>query len=198
MFVTNLVVFTTSGVWSPPPKLFAIDLILRGAGGGGGANGGGGGGQAVVSARRVPAAMLTGPVQVTIGQPGTVGNDGGATSFGALLTAVGGLSANNGGAGGGTSFQRGGSGGTNGNPGESVSGDVISLLTGGGGGAGSGAGGGSSGLVPADTGNPAFWQVLQSGGGGSSGKPGGYPAGGGGSGATGAAGVATVIHYLFS
>lgn len=189
---TALQVFTSNGTWTKPPNLFAVEVILRGAGGAGNASAGGGGGAAVDTPKRIPASDMPATVAVTIGA-GTSG-DGGDTSFGAFYTAPGGLSAANGGTGG-LSFMRGGAGGTG--AGEAATSGPVRLLAGGGGGGGPSAAGGSSGLVAPGVSNPPLWQACQSGGGGNGGSAGGFPAGGGGSNANGAGGCLTVIEYLF-
>lgn len=188
---TQIVVFTTSARWYRPDGLLAVDVVLRGAGGSGSTIGGGGG--AAVDKRRILAMSLGDYVDIVIGV-GSIGMDGGRTAFGDVIAAEGGIAGVNGGAGG-LSYMRGGRGGTSGSPGESVTSDVVRLLAGGGGGAGLGSVGGRSGLVTANQSNPPFWQWLQSGGGGNSGQPGGFPAGGGGANARGANGVCTVIEY---
>ncbi|WP_064075923.1 glycine-rich domain-containing protein [Prescottella equi] len=243
---TNMMVFTASGTWHKPPRCRAIELILR-AGGGGGSSGifhpettkrlpgmGGGGGAAVVT-RRINAFELPDDVPVAVGVGGaggrspssgslTFGGNGGESSFGDFAIVAAGRGGGDGyvfaAAAGGLSFLRGGHGGVNGSPGESVTSGVVLLMAGGGGG-GSGAGyvngnplpsqgdGGWSGQVPPGVSLPSYWQACQSGGGGRGGgygalaQPGGFPAGGGGggdgggqAGANGAAGCVTVIEYI--
>ncbi|KXF56134.1 hypothetical protein AXA44_02560 [Rhodococcus sp. SC4] len=112
---TNLRVFTASGTWHKPPNLFAIDLVLRGAGGSGASGvrrtdggqrfpgAGGGGGGAVKTNKRIPAIRLPDAVVVTVGPGGgqtavagpnnwnwSAGHDGGDSSFGDILRAEGG------------------------------------------------------------------------------------------------------------
>ena len=94
-------VFTSSGTFTPSAALLAlggwVEVLCVGGGGGGYDAGGtirtGGGGSNVV--RRV--VQVTGNVTVTIGAGGTGGSSptaGGATSFGSLVSAAGGLSGN--------------------------------------------------------------------------------------------------------
>lgn len=109
-------VFTSSGTWTKPDLLFAIEVCVRAAGGSG-ATGivhatttqrlpgpGGGGGAAVRSPRRILAHELADTVAITVGAggaapttPGTAngawnpGNNGGLSSFGDRLTATGGF-----------------------------------------------------------------------------------------------------------
>ncbi|WP_378736096.1 hypothetical protein [Nocardia brasiliensis] len=187
--------YSANGTWHKPTDLESIEIIVRAGGGGGNATDGGGGG-AAVHPRRIRASQLPDTIAITVGPGGDLGNDGGTTAFGDLITAPPGLGADHGGTGG-PSYIRGGNGGGPGQPGESVTSGVVALLAGGGGGAGSGSTGGASGLVPAGTSRPVLWEAGQSGGGGHDRRPGGFPAGGGGAGAHGAAGLLTLIEYLF-
>jgi hypothetical protein len=93
-------IFTSSGTFTPSARLLAlggwVEVICVGGGGGGYASGtiktGGGGAQVT---RRI--VQVTGNVTVTIGAGGTGGitpTQGGTTSFGSLVTAAGGLAAN--------------------------------------------------------------------------------------------------------
>ena len=103
---SNVVVFTSNGVWTKPPDCYAVYVLVRGAGGSG-ASGmrhstqnqrqpgpGGGGGGAVRTHRRIPAFQLPETVSVTVGIGGaaptappntdgawTPGNDGGDSVF---------------------------------------------------------------------------------------------------------------------
>lgn len=190
----NLYTYTASGVWTKPPRLIAIDVILRGAGGAGTSSSGGGGG-AAVERRRIPAPDLEDTIEFVVGAAGSGGQNGGDSSFGDLLTAAGGKGGANGRAGG-FSYMPGGTGGLSGQPGETVTSGIVRLLAGGGGGAGANSTGGGSGLTPGAWSPQRLWQVSMSGGGGNSGGPGGFPAGGGGAGARGAAGLVTVIEYI--
>lgn len=189
---TKLTVYTTTATWFKAESLQFVDVVLRGAGGGGSTDTGGGGGGAVD--KRIGHDELPDLLTVSVGAGGTSGEDGTPTRFGELLTAENGRGGLYGGVGG-LSYMRGGNGGVANSAGQSVTSEVVRLLAGGGGGAGSGSVGGRSGFTPANTSNPAFWQWLQSGGGGNSGQFGGFPAGGGGAGAPGANGVCTVIEY---
>lgn len=187
-------VYTTSATWTKPERLQRIDVLVRGAGGAGNADIGGGGG-AAVHVERIRPADLGATVAVVIGSGGTSGGDGQQSIFGEIV-APGGMGGNNGNSGGVVAGMRGGSGGASGQPGGSATSGPVRLLAAGGGGAGLGSTGGKSGIVPANTGYPIFWQWCQSGSGGNSGQPGGFPSGGGGANAAGAAGVVTVIEYL--
>ncbi|WP_194838255.1 hypothetical protein [Nocardia sp. XZ_19_369] len=187
--------YSTNDTWHKPPELESVEVIERAGGGGGNATNGGGGG-AAVQPRRIRASQLPDTIAIIVGPGGDLGLDGGPTAFGDLITAPPGLGADNGGTGG-RSNMRGGNGGGPNQPGESVTSGVVALLAGGGGGAGSGSIGGASGLVPGGTSYPVLWQAGQTGGGGHTGQPGGFPAGGGGAGAPGAAGLLTLIEYLF-
>jgi hypothetical protein len=111
----NVVTFTTNGTWYKSPLLYAIELVLRGAGGGGASGvrhttvanrlpgAGGGGGGAARTERRINASQLPATVDVIVGQGGAQtayadtgdwqwkwGNDGGESSFGDILRAAGG------------------------------------------------------------------------------------------------------------
>lgn len=114
---TRVVVYDTPGVytWTCDPRLYALDLIVRGGGGSGSsgmshattnqrlAGAGGGGGGVNATRRRVPLARLGDTEIVTVGAGGAAtgpaptgsgswipGNDGEASSFGELLSAEGG------------------------------------------------------------------------------------------------------------
>ncbi|BCF84514.1 hypothetical protein RQCS_40590 [Rhodococcus qingshengii] len=198
---TNMRVFTAgTWVWEKPDNLAKVDVVLRGAGGGGassasdGSGGAGGGGGAAVEKLRIPAALLPDRVNVSVGAGGTSGGDGGDSTF-LDLTAFGGHGGNSDRLGG-LSYMRGGTGGARGQPGESVTSADVRLLAGGGGGGGRGSIGGKSGRGFGNPLRPFFWEWCQSGSGGDSGQPGGYPAGGGGAGAVGGDGLVTVIEYF--
>lgn len=107
-------VFTASGPYMPSPGLVSLKVRCIGGGGGSGSAGpvpslqyllgGGGGGSGGYSEKTLPAALVLGGVQITIGAGGTAGGagaspgqiingtggNGAATSFGALCVANGG------------------------------------------------------------------------------------------------------------
>ena len=80
--------FTASGTWTSPAGVSAALVLL--VGGGSSSNGEHGGGGGDVKYQWVPVSPSTG-YTVTIGAGGTGGSNGGASSFGALLSAAGGL-----------------------------------------------------------------------------------------------------------
>lgn len=207
--------YTSDDTWTKPDGLAFVEVEIVGAGGsasGAGAashsSGGGGGGEYAFA--RIPAAALGATEDVTVGEGGespsagnNAGNVGGTTSFGALLTAIGG------GAGGvfASSCGRGGLGGTGGatgsigagesyhvagSPGESglglnISGeDRVSNIANGGRGGGPLGGGGGLARNSALTGDPGG---LYGGGGGGTSR--GTAAGG-----EGADGVVIVREYF--
>lgn len=112
----NVIAYGANATWTKPPKLYAIELVIRG-GGGGGASGvrhsvaanrwagpGGGGGGAVHSQKRIRAEDIPDVVAVTVGPGGgptayapagdwgwIPGNHGGDSAFGEILHADGGL-----------------------------------------------------------------------------------------------------------
>jgi hypothetical protein len=113
--------FTASGVYMPSPGLVWLTVECIGGGGGGGAapsdtgsaRAGAGGGSGGYSRKTLPASLVLGGVTITIGAGGVagssaapvyIGGNGGATTFGALCTAHGGL--------GGQSYGIGGAGGS--------------------------------------------------------------------------------------
>ncbi len=113
----TLNVFTTSGVFVPPPGLTQVDVLVVGGGGGGGGDregGGGGGAGDVVWQTNV---SVAGNVTVTVGDGGAggtgtgSGSTGGTSSFAAVstVTAIGG-----GGGGRGETSAAGGAGGSGG------------------------------------------------------------------------------------
>lgn len=187
-------VYTSDAIWTPPDRLRRVDVLVRGGGGAGSASVGGGGGAAVHLERVNPDELDT-TVSVIVGLGGISGGGGGPSSFGSIV-APGGAGGSNGGSGGVVAGMRGGNGGASGQPGGAATSGPVRLLAAGGGGAGLGSTGGRSGLVPANTGYPIFWQWCQSGSGGNSGQPGGFPSGGGGANGAGADGAVTVIEYL--
>lgn len=177
----NVVAFTTNGTWYKPPLLYAIELVVRGAGGGGASGvrhttassrypgAGGGGGGAARTRRRIRAADLPASVPVIVGQGGGQtayadpgdwqwkwGIDGGASSFGDFLRAGGGC-------GGGRQFEEnvnwnvGGSGG-------------LSVLRGG--------NGGAYGSLNGQSVSSGVATLLAGGGGGGAGGPNAGGAGG--------------------
>lgn len=105
--VPTMLALQTSGTWTKPAHLLAIRVRMVGGGGaGGGANStiannasmGGCGSSGSYSEAWFPASALPSSVSVTVGAGGTgvsngTGNAGGASSFGAFLTAPGGLGA---------------------------------------------------------------------------------------------------------
>ncbi|WP_280471019.1 hypothetical protein [Nocardia cyriacigeorgica] len=188
-------VFTANGTWTQPARLLRIDVLVRGAGGSGSSTIGGGGGAAVL-VEHIRPADLAETVAITVGHGGTAGGDGGDSLFGDYIRAPGGRGGLAGGEGGMVAGMRGGNGGTAGQPGQSVTSAPRQLLAAGGGGAGSSSTGGRSGLVPANTSHPIYWEWLQSGGGGHAGQPGGFPSGGGGANAPGAGGCVSILEYI--
>lgn len=119
-------VYTSSGTWSKPSGVTFVQVQLWGAGGGGGsgaigtsANAGGGGGGAGSNIYTFPASTVPNSVTVTIGAGGSggaaqtagsgaAGSAGGNTTFGSLLTAIGGSGASV------TTYNPGGKGGGDG------------------------------------------------------------------------------------
>ena len=163
----SVTVFTVSGTWTKPGGYSDDHMVLirawgAGAGGAKGSNGGGGGGGAYCE-RIMRMADLPSSVAVTIGAGGAArtttgdGNNGGNTTFGALLTAYGGTGGENGV---GPSTSRGGPG-----AGELASGTLPTGGSIGGGGGGNDAGGSDA-------------QTLWGGGGGGGGRTGGTAPGG--------------------
>lgn len=118
--------FTANGTWTKPSSAQRVRVRLVGAGGSGGgsaaaaaglASKGGGGGGGCYAEKWFTASTLTTTVAVTIGLgptgvSGTAGTTGGTTSFGAFLTATGGLGGTFGGASSATWGANGGVGGS--------------------------------------------------------------------------------------
>ena len=200
-------VYTTpgGGTWTKHPDASTVQVFAIGGGGGGGSGrkgaagtarvGGGGGGGGAVSLLNIQASQLTATVAVTVGVGGTGGaaqatnstngnngTNGAASTFGAYLSADGGLLGGGGGSGAGGAGGNGGGfafiGGIGGTAdvagGVGVVGSTASNL--GGGGAGSGGG--------ITAGNAA-----SAGGAGAAGARGSSTAGGGGGGAIGTIGT---------
>ncbi|GAA4809699.1 hypothetical protein [Tomitella cavernea] len=189
-YQSNVVTFIFDDTYYKPANLVSIVVYLQGAGGGGGTQGGGGGGATVVSPRLF-AAVLPDQVPVVVGAS-AAGQPGGDTSFGDL-TAPGGQPGTPEGTGqGGVSPWRGGRGSSG--AGESVSNQPIGNL------AGCGGGGTSGGVSGGDYRNgfhPLWPGWFQAGRGGSTGRRGESPGGGGGIGATvGGPGRVTIIETL--
>ncbi len=150
----NIKLFTSSQNWTAPGNLVEDAFVVCCGGGGGGGsaysntgsgvrNGGGGGGSGYVVIKAVKLKPST-SYPIRVGAGGSASSQGGATSFGTLCTASGGLpggSANSSSAGAGGAGEAGGGGGgsitTSGGPGGAGS-------KGGGGGGVSGGTGGSS------------------------------------------------------
>lgn len=202
-------VFTANGTWTKPAWVMpnmVVEVECWGGGGGGGHSivggaGGGGGGGGSYSNRRFLASALGATETVTVGAAGTAGTvdnggAGGTSSFGTLVTAVGGGFGVGGGAV--SSSAAGGAGGLN-------NGVVILLWDGSAGGATNGAGtnvifgggGGGGGVLSGATAAGGVSVYGGSGGNGSSAtatpSAGAAPGGGGGGGdthnASGAAGA---------
>lgn len=114
-------IFTSSGIWTCPAGVKSVHVQVFGGGGAGGScsDGGGGGGGGGGHMKSQTLSVVPGTTyQITIGAGATsVGGNGGATSFGTLLSANGGNGGKyngggNGGSGGGGPGGNGGDGGT--------------------------------------------------------------------------------------
>lgn len=196
---------TANGTWEKPSGLDDNRLVFveawGGGGGGGGSGNAGGGGGAAYAARWIRAADIGDTEDVVIGTGGAPGSHGTATTFGALLTAAGGLrgqstSGGNGGGSGPSGTIGAGLGGvTNGDSG----GDATTTEAGAGGAAGNSSGGGrdggeavfggGGGGSKGSSGSPGEGGASSHGGpGGDSESAGVVPGGGGGALAAGARG----------
>ena len=218
-------VFTSSGTFTPEAGCTTFRVLVAGGGSGGMDHEARGGNGGAVETATYTDSEVTGPVTVTVGAGGSragwlaATGAGGASSFGALLSAVGGTSyscyncsTNSAGSGGGGPSSNGGTGGTAGAGGGGLAGTFDSLAlfteatitagTGGTGGAyggGSGGGGGGGGGVIINGSSVNGGNGTLTGGGTQGGYGGaGYGGGGGGGGysmkaaGNGAAGVVYV------
>lgn len=191
-------VYTTPGTWTKPATVKTIKVTVIGGGGGGGGtssgSGGAGGGGGGTSINVYPAPSLPGPQPYTVGTGGTggapaptaaVGGTGNTSSFGVAPITV--VSAT-GGAGGGITPNKGGTGGTASNGNLNISG------SGGGVGAG-GVGGGTylAGFTPGATITQSPGLAGQSYGGGGGGSL--VPGTGNATGGAGATGVVIVEEF---
>lgn len=210
--------FTESGVWTPPPHMSWVFVEVWGAGGGGGSGalnastssryGGIGGGGGAYASRMVHVTEISGPVVINVGAGGlggigatvlgngNAGTAGGASSFGAILSAPGGgagaagatnsnpASANQG-------YGQGGTGGGSNNSGTitaATPGSVIGAAAQSGGGVAGNSGsnpavGGSSSELGRGGGGGGCFVSGNTGGSGRNGGAGGRAGGGGGGGA---------------
>lgn len=188
--------FTASGSWTKPAGAVRVEVHVIGGGGGGGSGrrgaagttrcGGGGGGGGGWSTYTFTAANVPATVAVTVGQGGAGGiprttddghgfggDEGGPTSFGSLLQALGGSGGNGGSASNGT----GGVGGAGSNMGASgapasSSGTIGASPAASGGGQGGCSGGGITASNSANRGGTAGASVISSYAGGSAGSGG--------------------------
>lgn len=185
-YVTSSQIFKTSGTWIRPANVYRATVTLVGGGGGGGNGlyaGGGGAGQVITAEVDVTGYAVGAGIPITIGAGGTPGQgnnagpNGGTTSFGTLLSAIGG----------------GGGGGTGSGTSGASGGGSTSNSAGGGGGGSTGPGGpggdglgtrGGAGTTGYPGGNGNYNTSGPYGGNGGPGQspPGLYPLAGGGAG----------------
>jgi hypothetical protein len=197
--------FTSSGTFSVPTGVTAVQvLVVAGGGGGGTGHGGGGGAGGLVFATAEPVTP-GGSVPITVSPRSGQNGQGSASSFGTAITTTGGGSGGtggheggqgttrSGGSGGGGGSGQGGAAGTQGPSGTgtgfgNAGASGPSPNGGGGGGAGAGGSGKSGGVgnsyTIADGSNPVFY-AGGGGGGGAGGQPGGPGGNGGGGGGSG-------------
>ena len=196
--VTKSQTFLTSGTYNPSTALLELGgwvqvFIVGGGGGGGGLpnSGSGGGGGSVVGPTWV---QISGPVTITIASGGAIASVGGNSTFGSLVTALGGSP--------GTSGYGGASGAS-----VSSSGGGYSGVGGGGGAGGAGWTNAVSGAGIGGPGGPGLFGYAGGGaggtggviapgsnGGGGSGENGqANTGGGGGSGANGGSGICILV-----
>ncbi len=89
----GVAIFTASSTFTPPEGVEQVYVVAVGGGGGGGNGGsawqygGGGGGSGFV---KVATCSVSTPISVTVGGGGPPGANGGASSFGSCVTALGG------------------------------------------------------------------------------------------------------------
>ena len=195
--VVKSAIYTESGSWTVPANVTSVNVFLFGGGGGGGSNahsenysvddtyadGKGGGGGSGYMAKSTLTVTPNQSISITIGAGGRVGQAGGTTSFGSLLSANGG-SAGESGRTDGYSHGYGGKGGDGGSGGAGGYGShtvpatnpssITYLENGGAGGNGAQFGGGA-GSIGANGGNGGTY-----GGGGGAGANGHYSGGTGG------------------
>jgi len=190
--------FQASGIFTPPPGLTEVEVLVAAGGGGGGGSanvaraGGGGGGGGLVYRNAFP---VGGPVPVVVGEGGAGGSgnnrgaNGGDSMFGALAASGGG--GGGGAPGGNRAGNPGGSGGGGAENGTGGSGTAGQGNHGGNGQANLGGGGGGAGVPGGNAAVPfggnggnglTFGQFAHAGDGGS------FAGGGGGGGGAGFAG----------
>lgn len=189
------VAFTASGTFvkadqgAYPADHMVLVEVWGGGGGGSSFAGGGGGGYNVHHLRY---ADIPTTVAIAIGAGGSIANNGGNTTFGTLMTGLGGLAGGaDGGAGGGFGGGKGGTGAGS----QGQNGDRANSIWGGGGGGGNGTIGGNGGEAAFGGGGGGGGATgglggvsLRAGNGGASNAAGQIPAGGGGRNAAGARG----------